>query len=60
MFRHYQYKNIKGYEIILFGYVIRIEKYYKYAPYELVTNEIKHIYFNGYYIYAVKLWRKRK
>jgi hypothetical protein len=59
MLRSYKYRNLKGFEVTIFGYVIRCEKYTRNIPWELITHSVSHIRFNGYFIYAVKLWKKR-
>lgn len=59
MIRKYKYRYVVGYEIILFGYVICAQKYSRNIPYDLIVGNTKSIYINGYYVYAVKL-RKRK
>jgi hypothetical protein len=59
MLRKYEYRNLKGYEISLFGYILRAEKYTRNIPWELITHSISHIRFNGYFIYLIKLWKKK-
>lgn len=59
MIRKYKYRNLIGYEVKILGYLVRCEKYKRNIPWELITHSIRHIRFNGYFIYMVKLWKKR-
>lgn len=59
MLRKYKYRTTEGYEITLFGYCLCLQKFKKNVPWEILSGDVRSIYFNGYYIYLVKLWKSK-